>query len=172
MQHARNVREPGRLGHERGIAEALEPADVGGGVAALPRQDEIGPEGDDALEIHARGIPDFGDPARGRREIAEARDADEPPARARRESELGQTWRKRDHALRGGGEPHRPAAIIFDGYRLRMRRARGEQATEERRRPHIMMPRSMCCSRRALVWRRRDDSIDTSFTSTFEPRLG
>ena len=25
---------------------------------------------------------------------------------------------------------------------------------------------------RALVWRRRDDSIDTSFTSTFEPRLG
>ena len=105
VQQARDVREPDGLAHERRVAEALEPGDVGRGIAALPGEDQIGLERDHALELDARGVSDLRNLARGRRIVAEARDADEAPARARGEGELGQARRERDDAA----APARPA---------------------------------------------------------------
>ena len=108
----RNILEPFRLGHEHDDTERLESCDIHGLIAALPAEHEIGLEREDALRVHARRIPHFGQRAHGGRKIAEARHAGEPRARAGRERELGEVRGERDDAGSGRGKPHRDAAIV------------------------------------------------------------
>ena len=128
-QQARNVREALRFGHEHSEAKLFKACYVSRLVAALPGENEIRFQREDAFEINARRVPDPRDALCRCGIIAEVGDSDQLFAGASGERDLGQMGRQRDDALRGCSERDRPAPMVGDGLRLHRR---GERYNRQR----------------------------------------
>jgi hypothetical protein len=113
-----------------------------------PRDDEVGRERDEPLEVDRVDVADARQ-ARGlRREVRAGDDADDLRTRARREQELGGVWRELNDPARRRGERDARAGIVDDchlrarGGGRKRRRERHAHDDERARRAHQIAQRS------------------------------
>jgi hypothetical protein len=120
-QGAADVVEPARLGDEDRVPQPVQSLVIARAVAALPREDEIGLEQDDALQIHVHRVPHLRQGRRPGRQGGVARHAHQAASRPGGERHLGEAGRYRDDALRGPGQRDGAPGVVGDGNRLRAR---------------------------------------------------
>jgi hypothetical protein len=111
----RNVLELLRLAVEHRNAELAHHLDLAFGLAVAPHDDQVGFQGDDALQVDLAVRADLRNLLRVFRKVAVRHDADHVAAAARGEQQLRDVRRQRNHTLRRLLQGDAVAVVVLDG---------------------------------------------------------